>query len=95
MIPEFRQTYPDELGIQSKLEQELWIAVQLKKEDLTLATFHETFPLRTKYPDWHRELKLDKDIIRKEDIQIIRHWRSLGNSGPGEVLQTNIGFGLE
>ena len=46
LIPEFRQTYRDEPGIQSKLEQEIWIEVHLKREGHVLATFHEIFPLR-------------------------------------------------
>ena len=67
LIPEFRQTYQDEPGLQSRLEQELWIKVQLRREGRTLATF----PLRFSYPNWHRDLKSDEDLIREEDIQII------------------------
>ena len=53
------------------------------------------FPLRNKYPYWYQGLKTDEDIIREEDVQIIRDWRSLDGSGPGEVLRTNYGLGLE
>ena len=86
LIPEFRQTYQDEPGIQSRLEQEIWIKVHLRREGHTLATFHEMFSLRAKYPNWHRDLKSDEDLIREEDIQIIQNWRCLDYSGPGEVL---------
>ena len=34
-------------------------------------------------------------MIREEDIQIIRDWRSLDNGGPREVLRTDYGLGLE
>ena len=87
LIPEFRQTYHNELRIQSKQEQEIWIEIHLKKEGLMLTIFHEMFSLRTKYLDWHQDLKSDEDIIREEDIQIIQSWRSLGKNGSGEVLQ--------
>ena len=95
MIPEFRQTYEDEEGRQIKHDQEVWINVHLNREGVSLATFHEMFPLRKKYPYWHWDLKTDEDIIREEDVQITRDWRSLDNSGPSEVLRTNYGFGLE
>ena len=54
------------------------------------------FLLRNKYLYWHRDLKTDEDIIREEDIQIIRDWRSLGNGGFGlediEGLRNLKGF---
>ena len=53
LIPEFRQTYKDEDGRQSKQEQEVGINVHRNKEGVSLATFHEMFPLRNKYPYWH------------------------------------------
>ena len=53
------------------------------------------FPLRKKYSYWHLDSKSDSDIIREEDIQIIRDWRSLDNGGPRDVNRTNYGFGLE
>ena len=53
------------------------------------------FLLRDKYSYWHLDQKTNGNIIREEDIQIIRDWRSLDNSGPGKVLRTNYGFGLE
>ena len=73
----------------------MWTNVHLNRESVSLATFHEMFPLRKKYPYWHQDLKTDGDIIREEDIQIIRNWRSLDNGRPGKMLRTNYGFGLE
>ena len=67
-IPEFRETYQDEEGKQAKHDQEAWINKQLNKEEVSLATFHEMFPLRKKYPYWHQDLKTDGDIIMEEDI---------------------------
>ena len=95
LIPEFQKTYQDEEDRQVKHDQEVCINVHLSKEGVSLATFHEIFSLRNKHPYWHRDTKTDEDIIREEDIQIIRNWRSLDNTGPGKVLRTNYGFGLE
>ena len=95
MIPKFRKTYQDEEGRQIKSHQEVWITKPLNQEGVSLAMFHEMFPLRNKYPYWYQDLKTDEDIIREKDIQIIRNWRSLNNSGPGQVLRTDYGFGLE
>ena len=41
------------------------------------------------------DIKSDEDIIREEDIQILCDWRSLTGNAPGEVQQTDYGFGLE
>ena len=49
-ISEFRKTYQDEEGQQIKARKELWINDPLKIECVSLATFHEMFPLRNKYP---------------------------------------------
>ena len=78
---------------QAKQIQEAWINDQLNKEEVSLATFHVImFPLRKKFSFWHLDSKSDSDIIREEDIQIIRDWRSLDKRGPGEVHRIDYGF---
>ena len=51
--------------------------------------------MREEYAKWHLDTKTDKDIIREEDIQILRDWRSLVGNAPGEVNRTDYGFGME
>ena len=50
LILEFLKTYQDDDGRQAKHDQELWISVHLQREGVSLATFHEMFLLRSKYP---------------------------------------------
>jgi hypothetical protein len=74
----------------------LWIKQQITKEGCkTLEDFHGLFPVREKYAKWHLDTKTNEDIIREEDIQILRDWRSLVGNAIGEVNRTGYGFGIE
>ena len=69
---------------------------QITKEGCkSLAAFHDMFPVREEYAKWHLDTKSNQDIIREEDIQILRDWRSLVGNAPGEGKRTDYGFGLE
>ena len=91
--PEFAKTYRTKIGQDLKAKQELWIQKKLKKEGFTLVMFHKCFPVREKYAYWHEDTKEDEDIIRKEDVQIIRDWTT--DVGPRVVDRTDYGLGLE
>jgi len=90
-----KKSNQDKEGRKTRQIQETWIIDQLNKEEVSLVTFHLMFPIREKYSYWHLDGKTNEDVIREEEIQIIRDWRSMDNVGPREVRRTGYGFGLE